>query len=171
MNVDTFASFAKRIDTFADGLRDPELRAVMGKVGEGAQGDADKAVRDDLGDDEFSGWPGALLATQVEHKGEGKIEVAPTPRGRGPFRVAQDGRNQNEAGLRTNARGQLQRRSGSRLRKRDGVRVEKWKRTRWNGRTAPMHTWDDAEQLIDRNTARRVELEVQKALGRTFGYF
>lgn len=171
MPVDTFASFGRRLSALERALTDPELRAVMDDVGKQAQADIDKAARADLGGDlEFSGWPGNPIATERKHPGLGKVEVAPTPRARGVTRVAEQGRNPDGlAALRTGRGGRLQRRAGSRLRKRDGVRVDKWKGTRWNGRTAPKHTWTDAVKVIEAESPRRIARAIDHKLRRIFG--
>ena len=171
MPNDTFASFGYRLDALVNGLSDPELRQVMDSVGKQAQADVERAARADLGGDlEFSGWPGNPVATERKHPGLGQVEIAPTPRARAVVRVAEQGRNaEGLAALRVGRGGRLQRRSGSRLRKRDGVRVDKWRGTRWNGRTAPKHTWSDAVRVINAESGRRIEREVQLRLRRIFG--
>ena len=49
MPTDTFASFAHRLDTFVNGISDPQLKAIMTKVGVAAKADATAAASADLG--------------------------------------------------------------------------------------------------------------------------
>lgn len=169
MPDDTFASFAKRLDVFANGLKDPELRRVMGKLGdEAVKKDVPKAAAADLGgDDRFSGWKGPRFEAEVKHQGPGSIVVQPKPRSRGMVRVAQSGRNQgNASGF---AGPGLNVRTGRRSR--GGIRQTGVRRSaRWNGRTQPKHTWDDAEKIIDRETPKRVDEEVTRVKRKAFGY-
>jgi hypothetical protein len=105
MPTDTFASFAKRVDAFATGLKDPHLRQVMTKIGVEAKGDAVPVVAADLGgDDRFSGWAKAPLATRFQHAGPGRIAFGPTKRSAGPWTVAERGRDSPRNG-RTRGKG------------------------------------------------------------------
>lgn len=164
--ADTFASLAGKLDALANGLRDPGLRGAMTRVGEAAQKDADAAARADLGGDPaFSGWPRVTLSTELKHPAEGQVQLQPPGKARGPWRVAESGRNADgQAALRTTRSGTLQRRSGTRVRKTDGARVDKWRRTKWNGTTAGKGTWSDAEAVIERETPKRVDDEIKRAI-------
>ena len=169
--VDTFASFRRRVDVFVDGLSDPELRKVMARLGDAAKADANKAAEADLGgDNKFSGWARAPLDTEYKHQGEGQIEVRPTSRARGPWRVAESGRNRLGAsgGFQGPA---INRRTGATMRTKTGkFRNSRARARRWNGITAPKHTWSDAEKLIEKATPDRVETEVARAKRKAFGY-
>lgn len=167
MPNDTFASFGRRLDVLVNGLKDPELRGAMKRVGEASQKDADRAARADLGgDNRFSGWARAPLVTELKHPGAGQVEVRPTGRARGPWRVAESGRNRGDArgfqGPGLNVRTGRRSRGGVRQ---TGVR----RGSRWNGMTAPKHTWSDAEALIERAAPKRVDDEVARAIRKAMG--
>lgn len=150
--------------------QDPQLKQVMERLGTAARGDAAKAARADLGSDgRFSGWARAPLATETKYLGKGQQYVGPTSQGAGPWTVAQAGRNQGGIGaLRTTRSGRLQRAAGTRLRKTDGVRVQRWRGTRWNGTTAPKFTADDARAITARETPKRLRKESLKVLTAAF---
>lgn len=159
-----------RLTALAASHRDPQLRSMMERLGKLAEGDAQKAARADLGgDNKFSGWSKAPLATETKYLGNGQQYVGPTPQGAGPWTVAQAGRNAGGAGgLRTTRSGVLQRRAGTRVRKKDGVRVDKWRRTKWNGTTAPKFTADDAKAITARETPKRLRKESLKVITTAF---
>lgn len=165
--ADSFASFGAKLDLLTNGLKNPALKGAMQRVGEAAQKDADEAARGDLGgDNKFSGWARAPLVTEIKHQSEGVIEVRPPGKARGPWRVAESGRNQGETGLALGPG--LNVRTGRRSR--GGVRQTGVRRgSRWNGRTAPKHTWSDAEKIIERETPKRVDVEVAKAIRKAMG--
>lgn len=132
--TDTFASFVKRVDAMATGLKNPHLRTVMTGVGVEAKGDAFKAVAADLGgDDRFSGWSKAPLGTRFNHVGEGRIAFGPTKRGAGPWTVAERGRN--------------------------GAR---------NGRTRGKGTATKALAIINAETPKRLEKEIDRMVRKSF---
>lgn len=167
MPNDTFASFGRRLDVLVNGLRDPELKGVMKRVGEAAQKDAEKAARADLGGDLlFSGWKKNPFVTELKHPAEGQVQVRPRGRARGMVRVAEEGRNRGNTGLFAgpglNVRTGRNSRGGVRQ---TGVRRSK----RWNGMTAPKHTWSDAEALIEKASPKRIDDEVRKAIRKAMG--
>ncbi len=165
MPNDTFASFAKRLDTFMDGLKNPELERVMRTIGKAAEKDVERAVDADIGGNTFSGWPKATITTEQHHPAQGQVEVRPRGKARGPVRVAESGRNQgNASGF---AGPGLNVRTGNRSRggvRQTGVRRSK----RWNGVTAPKYTWSDAEKVIERETPKRLETEIRRAIRKAF---
>ena len=157
MPTDTFASFAHRLDTFVNGISDPQLKAIMTKVKMAAKADATAAASADLGGDpKFSGWA-PTLETRFDHVGEGRISFHPTRRSAGPWTVAEFGRNQTE-GPRTT--GPRPTRTG---------RVSTARQKRWNGRTQGKGTASDALAVIDRETSDCIEAEIKKALNKSFG--
>jgi hypothetical protein len=154
---DTFASFAKRVDVFVNGLSGPQMKQMMTKVGVAAKKDADKAASSDLGGDPaFSGWPGTL-DTGFDHIANGRISFHPTKRSAGKWTVAQSGRN-SAAGPRM---------VGPRLTRRGTV--SKARQKRWNGRTQGKGTGSDALAIIDKETPGRIEDEIKKTLKKAFG--
>ena len=157
MPTDTFASFAKRIDNFINGITDAEMKKIMTRLGVEAKKDATTAASSDLGGDpKFSGWA-PTLETRFDHIGEGRISFHPTRSSAGPWTVAEHGRNSTA--------GPPMR--GPRLTKTG--RVSKARTKRWNGRTAGKGTASDALAVIDRETPDRIEAEIKKALNKSFG--
>ena len=157
MPTDTFASFAKRLDGFANGLSGPQLKAIATKIGTEAKKDATAAASADLGGDpKFSGWA-PTLDTRFDHVGPGVISFHPSKRGAGPWTVAEFGRN-STAGPRM---------TGPRLTKKGRVSTAKQKK--WNGRTQGKGTATSALAVIKDETPHRVENLVQKAMKKAFG--
>ena len=159
-----------RLTALAKSHSDPELGRIMGRLGKLAEGDARKAARADLGgDNKFSGWERAPLATETKYLGKGQQYVGPTGKGAGPWTVAQAGRNAGgRGGLRTTRSGALQRRAGTRVRKKDGAVVDKWRRTRWNGTTAGKGTAEDARSITAKETPKRIRKESLKVITTAF---
>lgn len=157
MPNDTFKSFAARIDKAIASFGGDELKKAMEKLGTEAKRDARHAASIDLGGDpKFSGWLGSL-DTRFDHAGQGRISFHPTPRSAGKWTVAEYGRNTN-AGPRM---------TGPRLTKTG--RVSKARVKRYNGRTAGKGTATEALAIIERETPKRAEHEIEKALKKAFG--
>jgi hypothetical protein len=157
--VDTFGSFAAKLDKLNAQLESDQLREISRLVGVDAQADAAKAVQSDLGKDHFSGWPQARFSTRVRVVATG-VEVLPDGKGRGPWYVAQRGRHPGMSGPR----------QGPALA--GFTKTGKQRKTRgkkWNGTTRPMHTWDEAMAIIDRETPARVDKLFSERLGKIFG--
>jgi hypothetical protein len=161
--ADTFASFAAKLDRFANGLRDPELRKVMDQAGKAAQKTAERAASADLGGDpKFSGWA-PTLDTKIAHVGEGKVVVHPTRSSAGPWTVAEQGRNQGNAG--GFAGPGVNRRTGLTSRTKSGkLRKVRQAGRRWNGRTAGKGTASKATAAMERETPRIIEDGVRRAI-------
>jgi hypothetical protein len=155
-----------RLTALAKSHQDPGLRQVMERLGKLADQDAQRAARADLGgDNKFSGWDRAPLATEISHLREGQVEVRPTGRGRGPWRVAESGRNRGGGGL-TLGPG-LNVRTGRRSR--GGIRQTGVRRSsRWNGMTAPKNTWSDAVAITTKETPARIRKESLKVITTAF---
>jgi hypothetical protein len=161
--ADTFASFGRKLDLFAKGLQDPELRQVMAKVGHVAQRAATRAASSDLGGDpKFSGWK-PTLDTKVEHIGEGRIQIRPTRSSAGPWTVAEQGRNQGNSG--GFAGPGVNRRTGATSRTKSGrLRKVRQGSKRWNGRTAGKGTASKAEAQMERETPPIFDAAVREAI-------
>jgi hypothetical protein len=159
-----------RLTALAKSHQEPNLGQMMTRLGKAGEGDARKAANADLGgDNKFSGWARAPLDTESKYLGDGQMYVGPTKKGGGPWTVAQSGRNSNGImGLKTNRSGQLVRRGGTRVRKKDGVRVDKWRRTTWNGTTAGKGTAFDAQAITKRETPKRLRKESLKVVTTAF---
>jgi hypothetical protein len=161
--ADTFASIAAKLDKLANGLRGPELRKVMERAGKAAQKTAERAASADLGGDpKFSGWK-PTLDTKIVHVGEGKVLIQPTARSAGPWTVAEQGRNQGNAG--GFAGPGVNRRTGATSRTKSGkLRKVRQSSRRWNGRTAGKGTASEATAAMARETPRIIEDGVQRAI-------
>jgi hypothetical protein len=162
--ADSFASFARKLDKLTDGLRDPQLRKVMERLGDDAQKIAEREASADLGGDpKFSGWK-PPLDTQVKHLGEGRIQLRPTRSSAGPWTVATVGRNQGNAGgfagpgINTRT-GLTSRTKSGGLRKMRGRRAK-----RWNGRTQGKGTADRVQTRIGRDMPDLFEKHVRDAI-------
>ena len=154
--ADTLASFGRRLDGFQKQLTDEALGHALGKM---AKSEAKVAASADLGGDpKFSGWK-ATLDTRYDIVGRGKVLLKPTRRSAGPWTVANDGRNQGDAGI-----GPMQ---GPTLTKTG--RVSRARRKRWNGQTQGKGTADDALAAIKKKAPGVVDAEVGRALRKAFG--
>lgn len=153
-------SFAKRVEGFADDLAGQALRAASEKVGKAAKGDASEAVRGDLGDESMSHWRRRApiqIAARYDVKSDHQVEVLPTPRSRGPWRVLEDGRS---AGSATDVV------QVGRVRK-NGTRRAK-SRGRNQGGTGGRKTWTAAVVLMADRTPGRVNKELGRSMSRHF---
>lgn len=161
--ADTFASIGRKLDVLTKGLRDPELRQVMVKVGKTAQKAAESAASADLGGDpKFSGWK-PTLDTKVDHVGEGRILIRPTRSSAGPWTVAERGRNQGNAG--GFAGPGVNRKTGVTNRTKTGkLRKVRQRSKRWNGRTQGKGTATSAQAAMERQTPPIFERAVTEAI-------
>jgi len=149
MPDDTLGTYGHRLANIADDLAGKAMRAQLDAVGVGAKRDAMQALRGDLGDEDMSNWPRrgrtAKLTVRYEHKSDTSIEVSPTARARGAWRILEDGRQ-------ASAKGDAYTKGKAR---KDGTRRQ-YARKRTSGATAAKRTWSEAVDLIERNTPRRV---------------
>jgi hypothetical protein len=167
------AAFAKKIDRVAAELDGTAARKRITRVAVDTKKDVDEAVRDDLGDQSMSGWRRGKpfdIKGRFDIKSDAEFEVNPVPRGRGPMRVLEQGRNQSGAGG-FHGPG-IGRKTGETVRNANGKirKTRAYKAKRWNGRTEGKGTWTDAVKLMqDRvpgRVARRVHQDLSKILGR-----
>jgi hypothetical protein len=149
MPDDTLGTYGHRLERIADDLAGKAMRAQLDAVGVGAKRDAMQALRGDLGDEDMSNWPRrgktAKLTVRYEHKSDTSIEVSPTGRARGAWRILEDGRQ-------ASAKGDAYTKGKAR---KDGTRKQ-YARKRTSGATAAKNTWSEAVDAIERNTPRRV---------------
>ena len=98
--ADTFATFGDRIKQLNDGINGVELKKKLDKIGVAAKGDALDALKSDIGDTSMSNWRRKRpikIAARYDHKGDYAIEVKPTPRSNGPWKVLEDGRRPGQS--------------------------------------------------------------------------
>jgi hypothetical protein len=161
---DTFASFNAKLSQLEKSIKTPPLARIGNKV----KGDVDNAVRGDIGDLSMSGWRrGNPIQIQGAYKvlTPTSLEIAPTPRSRGPMRVLEQGRHAGGGfqGPGVNrSTGLTARTKGGRVRK---VRAN----GRWNGRTDGKDTWSDAVRVLEKKVPRLMFEELQRSMGRLFG--
>ena len=165
--ADTFASFSRKIDDFKDDLDGSKLQKKLEQIGKESKEDAAKAVRAEsskkgsLADESMSNWRRGnpfKITARYDIKSDHEIEVTPTPRSSGPWRVLEDGR---KGGAATDLVlvGRV-RKSGTRRAKSRG---------RNQGGTAGKSTWSDAVAIMERETPKRVDRYVVEAAIRKAG--
>ena len=139
--------------TFAEAHWDALHSRIQGEIGDNSFKVPGRRVSvhpaDLGGDDRFSGWAKAPLVTRYDLVGPGRVSFHPTPRSAGPWRVADEGRNQ-AAGPAIGSKG----RRGS--------------RKRWNGRTQGKNTATDALAAIEPKVPRLAEQQVARAIRKAF---
>jgi hypothetical protein len=159
----TLPEFSKRMTAVSRALSGADAQKVMTAVGAKGIRDARAAVPPDLGGDHrFSGWNVALGVKASPHRGAPGVTVHPDQRGAGPWRVAEQGRNQgNASGF---AGPGINRRTGETARtKSGGIRRQRARRgRRWNGRTQGKGTWSDAVAIMNRKLPAHVRSEMAK---------
>lgn len=154
--ADTFDSYGKRIDKLGRALKGPEAEKLLHAVGKAAKDDAAKAAQADLGDRSMSHWRRGNpieLAARYDLTSDQSIDVTPTPRSRGPWRVMEEGR---KGGSATDLVQVGRRRT-------DGTRRGR-SRGRNSGSTQGKNTWTEATDLMERETPKRVDAEFTKTL-------
>ena len=159
--ADTFESYARRLDKLNRSLSGPDMEKLLATVGMAAKKDAAEAVAGDLGDHSMSHWRrGAPIPIEARFDvvSDNVVEVTPSKRTRGPWRVLEEGR---KGGAATDLV-QVGRR------RKDGTRRGK-SRGRNQGATSGKATWSDGEALMASRTPGRVNDEWQKALRSAFG--
>jgi len=163
--ADTFASFGAKVARFQKELTDDATSHAIGKMAKIA---ATKAASSDLGGDpKFSGWA-PTLDTRYDIVRPGVISFHPSKRSAGPWTVAQQGRNQGNAG--GFAGPSINRKTGlTSLTKSGAVRRSRGARARrWNGVTRGKGTADTALAAIDKQVPKIVQQRIGRAISKTF---
>jgi len=163
--ADTFASFGAKVARFQKELTDDATSHAIGKMAKIA---ATKAASSDLGGDpKFSGWA-PTLDTRYDIVRPGVISFHPSKRSAGPWTVAQQGRNQGNAG--GFAGPSINRKTGlTSLTKSGAVRRSRGARARrWNGTTRGKGTADTALAAIDKQVPKIVQQRIGRAISKTF---
>jgi hypothetical protein len=147
-------------------LSGADAQKVMTGVGVKAVRDARSALPPDLGGDhKFSGWAADLGVKATPHRAKPGVTVHPDKRGSGPWRVAEEGRNQNKfQGPSINVR------TGETYRTKKGtISRRRHRRRRWNGTTEGKDTWSDAVTIMNRKLPAHVRSEMAKLVARALG--
>lgn len=169
----SLGAFAKKIERVTDEFDGTAARKRLTRVAVETKKDVDEAVRHDLhGRQSFKNW---RRDNQLEIKGrfdiksDTEFEVNPTPRGRGPMRVLEQGRNQGGAGG-FHGPG-IGRKTGETARNKNGKlrKVRSFKAKRWNGQTQGKGTWSDAVGLMQDRVPNRIAKQFHKDLSKILG--
>lgn len=150
-------------------LKGPAKRHITNMAAiRGVQLGRQAASADLGGDPKFSGWAPRLRLGVLNTRRNDAI-IYPPRSAAGPWTVAQRGRHQG--GVDAFQGPGINRRTGRTSRKKDGNvrKVRSWQERRWNGRTAPKYTADDAVELFERELPRIMAEEVQKVIRRRLG--
>lgn len=166
MALKSVAELSGRLDKVAQSLSTADMKKRLTVVGVAAKADAAKAARADLGGDgAFSGWkPLMPLQAKFQFHQDGKgITVSREPRSAGPWRVAEQGRNQGNAsgfsgpGLNTKTGVTSRTKSGA-------LRTRARKGRRWNGTTQGKNTWSDAAAVMAKEAPKTLDKLNRKAV-------
>lgn len=146
----TVNQMQRRLGAFAAEIDGTAMDKWMLELGKKCVGDAEAAVRVDIGDLSMSRWwrrsPIAMTA-RAELKKAKHVEVRPPAKTRGPWRVLEQGRQSYAAGDR--------RVSGRRFAEKKGEWVTKYRRVkRATGAAAGKETWSDALDLMTARAER-----------------
>lgn len=158
--ADTFASYGARLDKVNRSLAGPDAQKLLHAIGKAAKDDAGEAAAGDLGDRSMSHWRRGNpieLAARYDLTSDTALDVSPTPRSRGPWRVMEDGRKSGSASDLVQVG----------KRRKDGTRRGK-SRGRNQGATQGKGTWSDASALMADRTPGRVQDEHLKVLKSAF---
>ena len=155
------AAFALKVDKTIKDLADEKMLKAVGEAGDKI---AEHAVRADIGDMSMSGWQRGKpfdVKSRWDIVGPLSVEITPERRARGPMRVLEEGRRAYVAGEK--------RASGTRVRKRDGVSVTKYRKVKRNvGATKGKQTWSDATEVMGRELPKVAHEHVTKVLRKHF---
>jgi hypothetical protein len=169
----SFYTLQKKLDNVAQEFDGRARKSRMVAIGKECEKDVERAIRGDINDLSMSGWSRSKPMDMTGHSEiassvdmglfiAGAAKSGLWHRGLGGMRVLQDGRKAYAKGDR--------RRSGTRIRKKDGVVVEKFRKVkRTTGATQGKGTWDDAVAEIEKNIGKRIHAGiVQDTLRRYF---
>ena len=146
----SFADFDRELAKFGKELETVERRKITREQAEAMQSIATRVASADLGGDpKFSGWA-PTLDTRLKELRSGATLLTPTKISAGPWTVAEDGRNQGNAG--GFAGPGLNTRTGNTGRNKDGSlrKVRQRKAKRWNGVTRGFRTASSVLAEVDR---------------------
>lgn len=164
----SLADFGDELAKLGADLTTREKYEITDGMGRRAQKLAEQAASADLGGDpKFSGWT-PVLETRTRRLADGATMLTPTARSAGPWTVAEQGRNQGNAGgffgPGINATTGLTARTKSgKVRK---VRARALRR--WNGTTRGKDTASDAVALMEREMPKLAEQGVKRVIRKRF---
>ena len=164
----SLADFGDELARLGADLTTREKYEITDGMGRRAQKLAEQAASADLGGDpKFSGWA-PVLETRTRRLADGATMLTPTARSAGPWTVAEQGRNQGNAGgfagpgINTTT-GLTARTKSGKVRK---VRARALRR--WNGTTRGKDTASDAVALMEREMPKLAEQGVKRVIRKRF---
>ena len=164
----SLADFGDELAKLGADLTTREKYEITDSMGRRAQKLAEQAASADLGGDpKFSGWT-PVLETRTRRLADGATMLTPTARSAGPWTVAEQGRNQGNAGgfagpgINTTT-GLTARTKSGKVRK---VRARALRR--WNGTTRGKDTASDAVALMEREMPKLAEQGVKRVIRKRF---
>jgi hypothetical protein len=174
MTITSTAEFVKRINAAGKAMDPKMLEKRLGRLGSKLKPIGPATAAADLGSDSaFSGWRNGGIPLQLAYKTDGgMLLMHRSGRSAGPWRVAEQGRNQGNAGggmafgpgiLRSGSNAGTTafrtRKNGDFILDKEGRRqvkkVREFKRKRWNGYTQGKGTWSKTEVALE-SSARRL---------------
>lgn len=165
----SLADFGDELARLGADLTTREKYEITDGMGRRAQKLAEQAASADLGGDPMmSGWKVAELKTRTRRLADGATMLTPTARSAGPWTVAEQGRNQGNAGgfagpgINTTT-GLTARTKSGKVRK---VRARALRR--WNGTTRGKDTASDAVALMEREMPKLAEQGVKRVIRKRF---
>jgi len=164
----SFEAFNREIGKFERDLDREAGGKIAFDMARAGQKIARRAAAADLGGDpKFSGWA-PRLATKVKRTKGGAI-LQPTRKSAGPWKVAEQGRNQG-AGPNVFHGPGVNRRTGLTSRTKAGnIRKTRGRKAkRWNGRTVGFGTATDALAVMERELPKIAEKGARKVTQRHF---
>ena len=155
MAADSIARYVQNLSTCID---KGAVRRVLTAGAKTGQQEAKRAVAADLGDQSMSGWRRGKpinLETKASFSSQANtVTIHRTRESAGPWRVAEEGRNQGNASGFSGPG--INRRTGLTARTKSGAvrKVRAVKARRWNGTTRGKDTWSDARALMDKSVPK-----------------
>lgn len=181
MTITSTAEFVKRINAVGKAMDPKLLEKRLGSLGSKLKPIGPLTAQADLGPDSaFSGWRNAGIPLQLAYKVDGgMLLMHRSRRSAGPWRVAEEGRNQGNAGggmafgpgiLRSGSNAGTTafrtRKNGDFILDREGRRqvkkVRAFKAKRWNGYTRGKGTWSKTETALESGARRLLPTVVTK---------
>lgn len=155
----------RKLTSFAAEIDGTAMDQWMLGLGKKCIGDAETAVRIDIGDLSMSRWwrrSPIKMTAEAELKKSKYVDIRPPAKSRGPWRVLEQGRQSYAAGDR--------RVSGRRFAEKKGEWVTKYRKVkRATGAAAGKDTWTDAVDLMSARAEREGRRHWVERFGKVMG--